>query len=513
MDSGPVLAHPAVRFTLNGVPVDVAAAPGERLSDALRERCGAKDVKVGCNAGDCGACTVLVDGRAVCACLTPAHQVAGRAVETLAGLVAAEPLAQDLRRSFERHAAAQCGICTPGMMVSAVALLRGQPRPDAAQVRDALGGVLCRCTGYQAIVAAVVDWDGAAVPAPAEGQVGASVPRVDGAERTGGSETFGDDVAPADALVVRLVRSPHPRAGFAFGDLDAFVADHPGIVAVMTAEDVPGSNLFGVIPGFLDQVVFAEAETRFRGEAVALLVGEPAAMHALDLDDFPVTWHPLPSVEQVAAASAEGAPQLHAARDGNTLCRGLVQKGDAEAALARADVVVEGRFTTGFVEHAYIEPEAGFARPVGDRVEIHACTQAPHLDREQTARILGLAEDRVRIVPTAVGGGFGSKLDLSVQPYLALAALKTGRPVRLTYSRTESMQSTTKRHPVEIHLRIGATRDGRLSGFDFAGAFNTGAYASWGPTVADRVPVHCTGPYFVPQVAADTRAVAPARFP
>ncbi|MCB2153230.1 MAG: molybdopterin-dependent oxidoreductase, partial [Rhodobacteraceae bacterium] len=165
---------------------------------------------------------------------------------------------------------------------------------------------------------------------------------------------------------------------------------------------------------------------------------------------------------------------------------------------------VEGEFRSGFVEHAYIEPEAGYAVARDGRVEVHACTQAPVMDQEALAKILGLPMDRVRVVPTAVGGGFGSKLDLSMQPFLALAALKTGRPVRIAYSRSESMASTTKRHPSDIRLRIGATKDGRLSGFDFFGTFNTGAYASWGPTVANRVPVHASGPYRI----ADYRAVS-----
>jgi CO/xanthine dehydrogenase Mo-binding subunit len=185
----------------------------------------------------------------------------------------------------------------------------------------------------------------------------------------------------------------------------------------------------------------------------------------------------------------------------------LVKRGDAAAALARADVVVEGAFRTGFVEHAYIEPEAGFARRVGDRIEIHACTQAPFTDRNSMAEIMGLAPEAVRIVPTAAGGGFGSKLDLSLQPYVALAAWKLNRPVRITYTRTESMQSTTKRHPSEIRLKVGATKDGRVCGFDFHGDFNTGAYASWGPTVANRVPVHAGGPYFTTDYRAQTRAV------
>jgi len=494
-----------VRFRLNGRAAAVAARPAMRLTEALREGLGAKDVKVGCNAGDCGACTVLLDGAPVTACLVAAQQAEGRDVVTVAGVVADGP-GRALAEAFLRHGAAQCGICTPGMMVSAAALLAARPSPTEAEVMDALGGVLCRCTGYRKIVAAVLD-AAPATPAAASGHVGEAVVRIDGRQKVDGTERFGDDVAPADALVCRVVRCPHPRARFTFGDLGAFVASRPGIHFVLTAADVPGDNRFGVIPAFADQPVFAEGETRFRGEAVAAVVGEAEAIATLPEEAFPVAYEPLPAVTGPAEATAEGAPLLHPGRAGNVMCRGLVRRGDAEAALARADVVAEGSFTTAFVEHAYIEPEAGFARRVDGRVEVHACTQAPVMDREGIAAILGLPEDAVRVVPTAVGGGFGSKLDLSLQPYVALGALKTDRPVRITYSRTESMQSTTKRHPAEIVARAGATRDGRLCGFSFAGDFDTGAYASWGPTVANRVPVHASGPYLVADYEARSRGI------
>ena len=162
----------------------------------------------------------------------------------------------------------------------------------------------------------------------------------------------------------------------------------------------------------------------------------------------------------------------------------------------------EGEFETGFVEHAYIEPEAAWACRRGATIEIHTCTQAPYMNRDDLAKILALRPDAVRIMPTAVGGGFGSKLDLSLQPFVALAAFHLDRPVRMVYSRTESMMTTTKRHPARIKVRAGASRDGKLTAMDFSGDFNTGAYASFGPTVANRVPVHASGPYFVPHYRA-----------
>ena len=499
-------AQTITAFHLNGTVVEVEPAPGERLSHALRERLGARDVKIGCNAGDCGACTVLVDGAPVCACLMPVQQAAGRQVETLAGLVRTDPHAARLKDSFQAHQAAQCGICTPGMMVSAVALLRDTATPDTTQVQDALGGVLCRCTGYRKIIDAVV---GAGVTQPQEGSgdVGTTIRRLDGLPKVTGAEAFGDDVAPAGALVLRVIRAPHAHAGFTLGDLDAWRAANPGIHAILTAADVPGLNAFGVIPGFIDQPVFAVDHIRFRGEAIAAVVGDAATMARLDLDTFPVTWDVRPALMEVDAALAADAPQLHPGRAQNIMCGGHVACGDADAALSRADVTVEGRFTTAFVEHAYIEPEAGFAEMDGNRVVVHACTQAPVMDQDALMQILALPRDRIRIVPTAVGGGFGSKIDVSLQPFLALAAMKTGRAVRMTYERTESMQSTTKRHPAQITMRIGARADGRLSGMTFDGDFNTGAYASWGPTVANRVPVHASGPYRVSDYRASSRAV------
>ena len=496
-----------VGFTLDGSSVCVEARAGERLSYTLRERLQARSVKVGCNAGDCGACTVLVDGQPVCACLMPAQRAAGRHIETLAGL-RHTPEGEALAAWFTAHQAAQCGVCTPGMMVSAVALLRRQAAPTEPEVQDALGGVLCRCTGYRKIIDAVVGVDSARPEArQGDGSVGRPVPRVDAAIKVDGTEAFGDDVAPAGALVVVLVRSPHAHARFEVGDVGRFVAETSGVVAVLTAQDVPGKNAFGVIPGFVDQPVFAEAVARFRGEAVAAVIGEAEAMARIDLVGFPVVWEALPALDDVAEAVSDGAELLHPGKDRNVMIGGLVRCGDAGAALDRADVVARGQFESGFVEHAYIEPEAGYAEMQGDRVMVRACTQAPVMDQEQTAAILGLGVDKVRMVPTAVGGGFGAKLDISVQPYVALAAMKTGRPCRITFGRSESMQATTKRHPSRIDAAIGATKDGRLSGMTFAGDFNTGAYSSWGPTVAIRVPVHASGPYIMRDYEARSRGI------
>ncbi len=499
----------AVQFSLNGRSVEAAIDPVDRMSDVLRRTLGATGTKVGCDAGDCGACTVLIDGEAVCACMVPAGRLAGRSVETVESL-AAEGNLSPLQKSFLHHGAAQCGICTPGMLMAATALLRDNPSPTEREVEDALGGVLCRCTGYRKIIDAVMAasaFDEPAVAVETGAAVGARIQRLDGIPKVSGSDVFGDDGAPEGALTVRIVRSPHHSATFELGDLEGYVSDHPGIECFLTAADIPGENVFGVIPPFADQPVFAQGHCRFRGEAIAAVVGEAEFIRKLDLGRFPVVWTPRPDVMTVGDAQAPGAPALFEDRTGNSLISGFVQSGDLDAGFDAADAVVEANFSTAYVEHAYIEPEAGWAERIEDRVEIHVCTQAPYMDRDDTARILGIEPEAVRISPTSAGGGFGSKLDISVQPFLALAAWKLNRPVRIAYSRPESMMSTTKRHPAEIRISVGASRDGKITALNFDGAFNTGAYASWGPTVANRVPVHASGPYAVPAYRARAEAV------
>jgi aldehyde oxidoreductase len=497
-----------IEFRLNGTAAAVQTEPARRLADVLRDELGLTGTKIGCNAGDCGACTVLLDGAQVCACLVAVGQVGGRSVTTVEGLAARGEIGA-LQRAFHRHGAAQCGICTPGMLMAASDLLSREARPSEAMVLDALGGVLCRCTGYRKIVEAVLDVAGAGgAPGPAAGAaVGARLAKLDGIAKLTGAERYGADAAPADALWLRAVRSPHASARFTIGDLAPLRARYPGLVRVLTASDIPGANSFGIYPDIKDQPVLADGFVRFRGEAVLALVGDAVTIETLTDPEIPIVWQAQEPVTGVAAALASAAPVLHEAHPDNILITGRVRRGNVEAAFAGSAAVASGDFTTGFVEHAYIEPEAGYARRVGDRVEIFACTQTPYMDRDEIARVLGLAPDAVRVIPSAVGGGFGGKLDLSLQPLIASASWLLDRPVRCVYTRPESMASTTKRHPARIRARIGADAEGRLTALDFQADFNTGAYASWGPTVANRVPVHASGPYVVGAVRAEGRAI------
>ncbi|WP_175795150.1 molybdopterin-dependent oxidoreductase [Burkholderia ambifaria] len=500
-------------FELNGTRRSLPADHSQRLIDHLRADLRQFGTKEGCRQGDCGSCTVIVDGDARYACLIPVGQVAGRRVVTVEGLAEGTRCGGRLQHAFLAHQAVQCGFCTPGMLTAAAAAIDAGEVSDRASARAAIDGVLCRCTGYRKIVDAVTEAGcGTAArcvtPPPSEGpSVGVPLTRLDGPEKVDGSQRFGADGYPADSLFLRAVRNPHHRARFAFGDLDAFVRAHPGVHRVLTHADVPGMNLHGVATPYMDQPVLPETEARHHLEAVALVVGERAAIAALDLDRFPVSWEPLTPVLAIADAVRDDSPQLHAGRPGNVLIEGHVRRGDPERAMQRARHVVSATFESSFVEHAYLEPEAGWARRVGDTIEIHSSTQAPHPHRADLARILAVAPEQVRVVATAVGGGFGGKLDMTVQPLLAIAAWHLDKPVAMVLSREESMATSTKRHPGQMTSSMAADAEGRLHAVTFDGDFNTGAFASWGTAVASRVPVHAGGPYVIPHYAARARAI------
>ena len=595
LHAAPLHAAQAIALHVNRRAVTIHADPLRRLSDALRDDLGLTGTKIGCHAGDCGACTVLLDGEQVCSCIVALGQCAGRSVITVEGLTEADGALSPLQRAFVAFGAAQCGICTPGMLMSAEALLRRKPQPSEAEVQGALGGVLCRCTGYRKIVEAVLaasrevlaaprapadaadaadaaaaaDQGDAGAAADPGGQmsvnlnvkvgadvadnltdnlidkasthpgpdiapsavragqaVGARVARLDAPDKVRGAALYGADAWPSDVLAMRVVRSPHAHARFTLGASAALRKRWSGLLDVITAADVP-NNAFAIFPDLRDQPVLADGVVRFAGEAVLALVGDATTLEAIGDAELPIEYQVLPAALDIDAAlgAAARGELVQARHAGNVLCRGRVVCGNVDAALAMAATRSDASFETAYVEHAYIEPEAGWAELVmsGDaagrdaasptldaappRVRIFACTQTPYMDRDEVAHVLGIAPTRVHIVPSAMGGGFGGKLDLSVQPLLAVAAMKLRRAVRLVYTRPESMQSSTKRHPARMRARAACDAQGNLSAYDFEADFNTGAYSSWGPTVANRVPIHAAGPYRVPNQRALTRAV------
>jgi CO/xanthine dehydrogenase Mo-binding subunit len=330
--------------------------------------------------------------------------------------------------------------------------------------------------------------------------VGQSEQRIGALERLIGNARFAADINMEGAVTLLVLRSDRPHARIAQLDTSAAMRT-PGCLAVFTASDVPGRNGLGIIKK--DQRLLADGKVRCIGDAVALVAAETLTAAEEALGAIRIVYEDLPAIFDPEEALRPGAVKIH--EEGNLLGRRVTERGNPEAAFKEADVILDRIYTTPHIEHTYLEPDAGLAYMDADSIlNIYASTQNPHYDQKDLADLLGLEEKRVRIIQAATGGGFGSKLDLNVQGFVGLAAYLLRRPARLVYTREEAYLCTAKRHPLRIHYKSGATRDGRLIAADIRIIGDTGAYASYGPAVLTRAPIHAIGPYDVPNVYVES---------
>ena len=491
----------SVALVVNGIPRSLDVPPERRLLEALRDDLGLVGTKEGCDDGTCGTCVVMVDRKVVRACRTPVGKVAGKDVLTIEGLGSPEhPHA--LQQAFAAADAVQCGFCTPGMIMAAAALLERNPRPTRSEIGRWLGSNLCRCTGYQGILDAV-EWvangqegsprrwptgpvaGGVAWPPETAGHL-----RRDALDKATGRALYAADLSVDGMLHARALRSPHAHADIVRIDTER-ARLVPGVEAILTASDVPGLNSYG--RRLKDESVLVETRVRKVGDPVALVVATTPEAAAEALSLIEVEYSQIRAVFTPDEALADDAPHIHPG--GNLLAEHSLRSGDIEDGFVRADIVVERTYTTPWNEHAYLEPEAALASWDGDTLVVRTSTQYSHYHRSEIARTMGLPVDRVRVVPTVVGGAFGGKTEISCQCLVALATYRTGRPVRIVYSRAESFESTTKRHPYRIRCRSGVTRDGDLTALEIDILADTGAYASFGPGLMVKTFASATGPY------------------
>jgi len=332
--------------------------------------------------------------------------------------------------------------------------------------------------------------------------VGKSILRNDAKEKVLGSARFGADMKLPGMLYAKVLRSQVPHGWLKSLDLTR-AHKVPGVQAVLTAQDVPGLNAYGIV--FKDEPVLVKDKIRKRGDPLAVVAAETEELAELAAKMIHAEIEELPGVFDPLTALADGAPVLHG--QSNLLMEQKVVRGDVDQAFQEADYVVEGEYRTGYQEHAYLEPEVSLALAEGGQVTVWASTQNPHYDRGEIARNLGIGINQVRVIQTITGGGFGGKLDISTQILVALLAVKTGRPVRLVYTREESMIASIKRHPMMIKMRTGATKEGKLIALEADILADTGAYASQGPGVIARSVVHAPGPYDIPNVQVRGRIV------
>jgi len=543
MDSQEITLH------INGIRLRLEVSPETTLLEVLRNHLHLTGTKNGCGQGHCGACTVIVNNRAVRSCITRAIRLDGAHVETIEGLARGDEL-HPLQQAFIEQGAVQCGFCTPGMIMAAKALLDANPHPTREDIVRALTPNLCRCTGYASIIRAVEQAAGHRPQSAGSmlgiqdfgpGPVGKPLPRPDARAKVTGEAIFAADLYFENMLHAKVLRSPYPHAHIRRIDVSKAKA-LPGVAAVLTADDIPGTRTHGLIRA--DWPILCWDKVRYTGDAVALVAAETEAIAEEALKLIEVEYEPLPGVFSPQEAMAPGAPLVHEDTPGNLLKHIRVRKGDIEAGFAQADFIVEQEYHTPFIEHAFLEPEAGVATVSrGDKEQgsqgaggaeenaprhlrtpaplprAHPSTSAPPLitvyvgsqipfeDRRQVAEALALPEEQVRIVQTAVGGAFGGKEDISVQIPVALLAQATGRPVKLVFSREESMRVHPKRHATTIRLKVGARRDGTLTAVQAIIWGDAGAYASLSEPVMTRTATHVAGPYQVPNVAIDCYAV------
>lgn len=480
-------------FVLNGREVILTPKPDATLAQVLREELGLTGTKVACGEGDCGACTVLVDGQTVVSCLYPAWKAHGRRVQTIEGM-AQDGRLHPVQQALVNHDAIQCGYCTPGMVLTATSLLHQIPEPTTEEIKRALGNNYCRCTGYVKIIEAIKD----AAKVLYGHKVGLehrATPRKDAYRRVTGAEIYAGDMRMEGMLYGKIVWSAYPHAQVLRIDTSEAEAV-PGVVRVITWRDVPGQNLFGSV-GY-DQPVLVEDRALFVGDAVAVVYAETQDAAEEGARKVRVEYRELPGVFTPEEALRPDAPILKG--NDNIFHRTYLQKGDVQEGFAQADVVVEGEFTTPSIEHLFLETEAGIGVMEGDTVVIYQATQWPSGDRQQIADILGIPRERVRIVQTPVGGAFGGKMDLTIQPYLALGTYLTGRPVKIALSREESIRRHVKRHAFWMRYRLGATSDGRFVALEAHLTSDGGAYRSTSDDVIEQATVFASGPYSIPHV-------------
>ena len=483
-------------FVVNGVPCSTEEE--KPLLRYLRDELRLTSVKDGCSEGACGTCTILVDGKAVKACVLSTKRAAGKEIVTVEGLSEAEREA--FVYAFGAVGAVQCGFCIPGMVMAGKALLDQNPNPSEAEIKQAIRGNVCRCTGYKKIIegialaGAILRGEASVDPALEEGEdygVGARAFRTDVRDKVLGRGEYCDDLYLDGMAHASAVRSQYPRARVLDIDASAALA-LPGVLAVLTADDVP-HNKVGHLQQDWDVMIAKGDITRCVGDAVCLVVAENEAVLKQAKELVKVDYEPLEPVRTIQEARAADAPSLHP--NGNLCQQRHVTRGDARAALAQSKYVVTQSYRTPFTEHAFLEPECAVAFPYKDGVKVYTSDQGVYDTRKEISIMLGWEPECIVVENKLVGGGFGGKEDVSVQHLAVLAALRVNRPVKAKLTRQESINFHPKRHYMEGTFTLGCDENGIFTGLDCEIHFDTGAYASLCGPVLERACTHSVGPY------------------
>ena len=476
----------------------IVVEKNQKLLPFLRDELLLTSVKNGCSEGACGTCMVLIDGKAVKACVQQTDKLDGKSIVTVEGLT---PRERDVYAyAFAVSGAVQCGFCTPGMVISAKGLIDQNADPTRADVKDAIKNNICRCTGYKKIEDAVLlsaklFRENTEVPkTELPGTVGDSIKRIEVVDKTLGAAMYADDIHLPGMLLGSAVRSMYPRAKVLSIDTsDAKAID--GVVAVFTAEDVPGAKKIGHLVQDYDVMIPVGSITHFLGDAIALVVAEtPAALEAGKLA-VKVEYEPLTPILSADDASRDGFELVHLERKDNLLSYQCVKRGNADEVIKNSAHVVTNHYSVPFTDHAFLEPECAVAEVEGDGVHIFSGDQGVYQTRKECSMMLGLTQEQVRVTAMMVGGGFGGKEDMSVQHHAALACYLLKRPVKVRFTRSESLLIHPKRHAMEMDFTTACDESGKLTAMRARIIADSGAYASLGGPVLQRACTHAAGPY------------------
>lgn len=516
-----------LNLTINGQGVSVEIEPHEYLASVLRYRLGLTGTKIGCDEAECGACTVMVNGTSVDSCVYPALKAQRAEVLTIEGLADTwkgnghTPHLHPLQSQFIQQGATQCGFCTPGILMQSKALLDENANPTDDDIKVALKDTFCRCGCYVSIINAIHH---AAqemrepdkqhefgipnlpdVKAPMS-VIGKAMPRPDGVAKVTGAAKYTDDYEFPNMLHGATLRAQYSHANIVRIDT-AKAKELEGVRAVLTHEDVPGSKHHGLI--YNDWPVLCYDKVRYQGDAVAIVAADTREIAQRALDLIVVEYEPLPIVDNpVDALKPETVIVNDGTGHGNLLKHIHVEKGDVEKGFAQADLVVENEYHSPFYEQAFMEPECAIGRVTNDgRIEVLVGSQIPYEDRRQVAAALDLPESQVRVRGALIGGGFGGKEDIAAQIHVAMLARATGQPVKMLYSRHESLVFHPKRHATIIKLKTGAKKDGTIVASQATIYGDSGAYASLGDKVMTRAATHAAGPYNIENVKIDCYAM------
>ena len=485
------------------------------LLSYLREELGLTAAKRGCDDGSCGACMVIINGKAKRSCMAKMVNLEGARITTLESLSTDDSI-NTIQYSYIKHGAVQCGFCTPGFIMSTKALLDHNSDPDVDEIKHALQPNICRCTGYVKIIDAVKD----AAYLIKNGKVkvnrdniypqisnpfGKSVPRVDALGKVTGELKYADDLSFTNMLHAKVLRSEVPHADIVSIDIrEALKVE--GVVKILTAEDIPGKNAFGLIID--DEPVLADKKVRFTGDAIAAVYAENEKSGEEAVSKIKVKFRLLPVLGNMEDALKNSAALIHDnGKSTNIFSHMESGRGDVDAGFRSSDFIFEGEYRTQLIEHAYLEPESCVAVPEKNgKITIYVGSQGPEDDIKQIALALNMKSEKIHIAHMPVGGGFGGKEDISVQIIAALGALKTGRPVKYTFTRKESIRTSGKRNAQILKYKTGVKKNGKITAIKADILADGGAYASAEEAVILRSVSFAAGPYTIEN--ADVKADA-----